>query len=216
MDIGKFYKDKTKYETQELLALKKGKRKPKCFNCKKLVGMKFAVTPLKLVSECGAYNTAAGCDYKLKIDKDDYMLIDDKLISINTEIAKLEESIIVVKYNHLFKLATSDQTRHQFDRLKSRLVAIKEEHTAMLHKKYIPNYKLINDSKRELEQVINEMKTMDSASEIINTQNTIIEKLNKVISDECFKHKEVISSNDNLNHRLVTQTYTIQSNEIKL
>lgn len=215
MDIGKFYKDKAKYEKLELIALK-GKKKPKCFNCKKLVGMKFTVTPLKLVSECGAYNTTEGCDYKFKIDKDEYMLIDDKLMSINTEIAKLEENIIVVKYNHLFKLATTDQTRLEFERLKQRLVTIKQEHAAMLPRKYIPNYKLINDSKRELLRVINEMKTMESVSEIIDVQNTTIEQLNKVISDESFKHKEVISSKDNLKHRLVTQIYTIHSNEIKL
>lgn len=215
MDIGKFYKAKTKYEEKELIALQRNK-KPTCINCKNPVGMKFLVTPLKLQASCGAYNLHTGCDYRIQIIKEKYALIDDKLVAIDVEIAKIEEDIIIVKFNHLFKFTTSDQTRMEFEELKLRLVNLKEENTALLLKKYIPKYQLINDRKRELHRAIDEMKTMDSVSEIIDTQNTIIDKLNKVISDESYKHKEVVSSNNNLNHRLVTQIYTIESNEIKL
>ena len=100
--------------------------------------------------------------------------------------------------------------------LKSRLETIKLEYAALLQQKKRPNDKLISDSKTELQRVINDMKNITKVSEIIEIQNTTIQRLASVISEESYKHKEVISSNDGLNHRLLTQTDTILSNEIKV
>jgi len=215
MDIEKFYKNKNKYEALELKALKDGKN-AKCLFCKKPVGMKFTVGATTLFAECGAYGSTKGCDYKLEIDKEEYGQIDDAMLSKKNEIATLEENIVVLKFNHLFKFQNTAQTTGEFEMLKSRLETIKLEYAALLQQKKRPNDKLISDSKTELQRVINDMKNITKVSEIIEIQNTTIQRLASVISEESYKHKEVISSNDGLNHRLLTQTDTILSNEIKV
>jgi hypothetical protein len=216
MDIEKFYKDKKKYERLELVLLKDGK-KPKCFYCKKSVGMIFEISPSSLLAECGAHNSPEGCDYKLEIVKDKYIQIDTKLSSIKSIIDMVEEDIISVKFNHLFKFTTTEQTTVEFETLKQRLETLKTEYASLLQKKYIPNNKLIDETKTDLQRVINEIKNIDNFREIINIQNTTINKLNSTIDTLSYKHKEVIYSKDNEPHyRLLTQPYTILSNEIKL
>jgi len=215
MDIEKFYKDKNKYERMELIALKDGK-KPKCLYCKKPVGMIFAIEPTKLIAECSAHASSDGCDYKLVIDKEDYMQIDDKLLALKSEIAQVEEKIIIVKFNHLFKYDTTAQTTEEFELLKDMLEALKIEYTSMLQQKYIPNDKRISETKTELQRVINEIKNIENVSEVIDIQNTTIKELNNTIGELSYKHKEVISSKDALHHRLLTQSHTILTNEIKV
>ena len=215
MEVEKFYKDKNKYEKMELIALKDDK-KAKCLYCKKLVGMKFTVEPSRLMAECGAYGSTKGCDYKLVIDKETFVQIDDKLLFLKTEIKQIEENIILVKFNHLFKFETTLQTTEEFDTLKLKLEALKMEYTTILQRKYIPNYNLIVENKTELQRVINEIKNIDNVSEIIDIQNTTIKELNIDIATLSYKHKEIISSKDKLNHRLLTQEHTIKSNEIKV
>ena len=93
------------------------------------------------------------------------------------------------------------------------------EYATILQRKYIPNYNLIFETKTELQRVISEIKNIDNVSEIIDIQNTTIKELNKTIATLSYKHIEIISSKDkfkHLNHRLLTQEYTIKSNEIKV
>lgn len=215
MDIEKFYKDKNKYERMELIALKDGK-KPKCLYCKKAVGMIFAIEPTKLIAECGSHGSSDGCDYKLEIDKGKYIQINDKLSALKSEIEQAEEKIIIVKFNHLFKFDTTAQTNQEFETLKGVLENLKMEYTSLLQQKYLPNEKLISETKTELHRVVNEIKKIETVIEVIDIQNTKIKHLNDTIGALRYKHKEVISSKDGLEHRLLTQPYTVLSNEIKL
>jgi hypothetical protein len=214
-EMDKFYKDKTRYERMELIALTDAKQ-PKCLYCKKEVGMRFVVESSILIAECGAHGLPEGCDYKLRIDKGQYMQITDKLSDLKSEIDQLEEKIIVVKFNHLFKFQSTAQTSEEFKLLKTQFETRKMEYTSLLQQKYIPNEKLISETKTQLYSVINDIKIIENVSEVIEIQNSTIKKLNNTISDLSYKHKEVISSKDALEHRLLTQTYTILSNEIKV
>ena len=214
-NIEKFYKDKQKYERMELVALKADK-KPKCLYCKKPVGMLFAIESSTLIAECGAHGLSNGCDYKLEIDKGNYMQITDKLSDLKAEIAELEEKIIIVKFNHLFKFHSTTQTSEEFEGLKTQFETLKMEHTSLMLDKYIPNEELISETKTKLQQSVNEIKTIETVSEVLHIQNTTIKQLNDAISKLSYKHKEVISSTDALHHRLLTQTYSILSNEIKV
>jgi hypothetical protein len=214
-NIEKFYKDKQKYERMELVALKADK-KPKCLYCKKPVGMLFAIESSTLIAECGAHGLSNGCDYKLEIDKDQYMQITDKLSDLKAEIAELEEKIIIVKFNHLFKFHSTTQTSDEFESLKTQFETLNMEYSSLLLQKHIPNEELISETKTQLHQAVNEMKTIANTREVISIQNTTIKELNDAISNLSYKHKEVISSNDALHHRLLMQPYTILSNEIKV
>jgi hypothetical protein len=214
-DIEKFYKDKQKYERMELVALKADK-KPKCLYCKKPVGMLFAIESSTLIAECGAHGSSDGCDYKLEIDKGNYIQITDKLSDLKAEIAELEEKIIIVKFNHLFKFHSTTQTSDEFESLKTQFETLNMEYSSLLLQKHIPNEELISETKTQLHQAVNEMKTIANTREVISIQNTTIKELNDAISNLSYKHKEVISSNDALHHRLLMQPYTILSNEIKV
>ena len=214
-NIEKYYKDKNKYERMELVALKNGK-KPKCLYCKNPVGMKFTIESSKIIAECGSHGSSDGCDYKLEIDKGRYIQINDKLSALKSEIDQIEEKIIIVKFNHLFKFDTTAQTNQEFETLKGVLETLKMEYTSLLQQKYLPNEKLISETKTELHRVVNEIKKIENVSEVIDIQNTTIKHLNDTIGALSYKHKEVISSKDGLEHRLLTQPYTVLSNEIKL
>jgi len=214
-NIEKIYKDKQKYERMEFVALKADK-KPKCLYCKKPVGMLFAIESSTLIAECGAHGSSDGCDYKLEIDKGNYIQITDKLSDLKAEIAELEEKIIIVKFNHLFKFHSTTQTSDEFESLKTQFETLNMEYSSLLLQKHIPNEELISETKTQLHQAVNEMKTIANTREVISIQNTTIKELNDAISNLSYKHKEVISSNDALHHRLLMQPYTILSNEIKV
>lgn len=146
--IREYFRIKQKYET-ELHSLKKSKKKklPKCYGCKKNVGMVFSGKNQKYTAYCG--NTTKPCNWKLVLHRGDNHIFRDTMEEMRKILEETKENIIRQKMDTLFNYISEEKSVDLFKKQLS-LFKINSEMVDKYKKRYENLY--FNSVKQEIIQ----------------------------------------------------------------
>lgn len=138
------YNDKLNQEKQKIINNKdltaKEKRqkfhqyKKKCINCKQLGGTIFTQKDNIFKAYCG--NTAKPCNLNISINREQKILIDEKLIEYIKTINSIKKQIILTKLDYVFNYISEDESIVKFNELKTNLNDITDNYNT-LYTQYI-------------------------------------------------------------------------------
>ena len=138
------YNDKLNQEKQKIINNKdltaKEKRqkfhqyKKKCINCKQLGGTIFTQKDNIFKAYCG--NTAKPCNLNISINREQKILIDEKLIEYIKTINSIKKQIILTKLDYVFNYTSEDESIVKFNELKTNLNDITDNYNT-LYTQYI-------------------------------------------------------------------------------
>jgi len=198
------YYDKLNQEKQKLInnqeLTSKEKRqkfqqyKKKCINCKQLGGTNFTQTNNTFKAYCG--HTAKPCDLNIAVDRQQKILIDEKILEYIVIINDIKKQIILTKLNYVFNYTPEDESIVKFNELKTNLNDITDNYNSLnvqyinivdnLDKSDEISAKLINR-----EELINEIKSRISLFKSTNNIQYIKECVELFVKDLTLLNNEL-------------------------
>ena len=165
-----------------------------CIQCKNLVNTFFSERNRKLTAVCGAVvQPVPGitpCNLDISIDLPSVNLLDDLFKTLKTKQNKIKEQIIITKLDYLFKFNDEASTIDNFEEQKKTLALINADYEK-LFKIYETRYSInVDEYKKELEQIIQDIKDLinsDSIEEAITMQINKLQPLIELIRNKSYK-----------------------------
>lgn len=229
------YNDKLNQEKQKIINNKdltaKEKRqkfhqyKKKCINCKQLGGTIFTQKDNIFKAYCG--NTAKPCNLNISINREQKILIDEKLIEYITTINSIKKQIILTKLDYVFNYTSEDESIVKFNELKTNLNDITDNYNT-LYTQYInithnlDNNDTIMTKLLNRADLINSIKSRMSLFKSTNNVKYVKECIELFITDLTQLNRELrelqfniinIEKIDNEYH-LIKDSYTLKELQI--
>lgn len=175
-NLEKYFFIKQKYEN-ELHSLQKKQRKqkktlslPKCYGCKRKVGMVFSGKNQKYTAYCGD-TTTKPCDWKMILHRGDNYGFRDTMEEMRKTLEETKENIIRQKMDTLFDYITEEKSVDLFKKQLS-LFKINSEMVNNYQKRYEDMYfnsvkkEIIQQKKRKIQEKILEIQEKIESGEI--------------------------------------------------
>jgi Leucine-rich repeat (LRR) protein len=174
--IQDYFNIKSKYEN----SLKKNKNTlPKCYGCKRNVGMIFSGKNQKYTAYCG--DTSKPCDWKIVLHRGDYYNFRDTMEEMKSTLEETKEDIIRQKMNTLFDYINETESAELF---KEQLTSYKlnQEEVEKNKKRYEDMYfnemkkEIIQRKQKEIQELLMELNQYNENGEIervVKIQNEI-------------------------------------------
>ena len=229
------YNDKLNQEKQKIINNKdltaKEKRqkfhqyKKKCINCKQFGGTIFTQKDNIFKAYCG--NTAKPCNLNISINREQKILIDEKLIEYITTINSIKKQIILTKLDYVFNYTSEDESIVKFNELKTNLNDITDNYNT-LYTQYIniihnlDNNDTIMTKLLNRADLINSIKSRMSLFKSTNNIKYVKECIELFIRDLTLLNRELrelqyniinIEKIDNEYH-LIKDNYTLKELQI--
>ena len=210
-----YFHIKDKYET----SLKKNKKKiPKCYGCKKNVGMIFSGKNQKYTARCG--DSTKPCDWKLILHRGENYVFRDTFEEMRKTMEETKENIIRQKMDTLFDYISEDKSTELFQKQLS-LFKINSELVNKYQSLYEDMYfnvekqELLQQKKKKIQEKraeIQEKIDLGEIEEVVKLQ-MVIKGISEYIQRETYEYMEIIA-NKNEEFRLEQENVEYSKLEI--
>lgn len=201
--LEEYFNIKQKYEKQLFNSLVKSKQKkkkmvelPKCYGCKRNVGMVFSGKNKKYTAYCG--DSTKPCDWKIVLHRGDNYVLRDLTEELDKILEETKENIIRQKMDTLFNLITEEKSselfKTQISLFKKNSEMVEEKHKLYEELYFNPQKKdIIQKKHQKIQEKLVELNNYIENKEMIEAVNIQLEikGISEFIQRENYEYMEM-------------------------